>query len=119
MTERKGLIPVKLLFIMGCFALLVSGCSSSVNYGSAKVSSTPEGAEVINLEDNTHLGVTPVKVSFAGEANTAKFVTIQVRKPGYIERITSFWINRRHSTQLEADDYAIDISVELEKKSSN
>jgi hypothetical protein len=110
---------MKLLFMLGCFALLASGCSSSVNYGSAKISSMPEGAEVINLEDNSHLGVTPVKVRFAGEANTAKYITLQLIKPGHIERITSFWINRRHATQLEADDNAIDISVELEKKSSN
>jgi len=100
--------------------LLVSGCStSSVKYGSAKISSRPEGAEVINLEDDSNLGVTPVKVAFGGEANTAKYVTVQLRKPGYIDRITSFWINRRHATQLEADDNAIDISVELEKERSN
>ena len=119
MTKGRGSIYMKPLFILGFFLFLVSGCSSSVNYGSAKISSMPEGAEVINLEDNSHLGVTPVKVRFAGEANTAKYITLQLIKPGYIERITSFWINRRHATELEADDNAIDISVELEKKSSD
>lgn len=119
MITIKGLRSLKLLLIMVGLILLVSGCSSSLKYGSAKISSRPEGAEVVNLKDDSHLGVTPVNVSFGGEADTAEFVTVQLRKPGYIDRITSFWINRRHTTKPEADDNAIDISVELEKKISN
>ncbi|MBT8359861.1 MAG: hypothetical protein KJO32_02815, partial [Deltaproteobacteria bacterium] len=60
--------------------------------------------------------VTPVKVSFSGKADTAEYVTIQLRKPGYLDRITSFWINRRHASPLEAEDNAIDIKVQLEKE---
>lgn len=120
MQKIKDLSLLKLLLITAGLILLVSGCSSpSLKYGSAKISSRPEGAEVVNLKDDSHLGVTPVNVSFSGEADTAEFVTVQLRKPGYIDRITSFWINRRHTTKLEADDNAIDISVELEKKISN
>lgn len=119
MTRKNISICLRPLFIMGVLLLLVSGCSSAVNYGSAKISSSPAGAEVINLEDDSHLGVTPVNIRFAGKENTAEFVTVQLRKPGYIDRITSFWINRRHLTQLDADDNAIDISVELEKKRGN
>lgn len=120
MQKIKGLRSLKLLLITVGLIVLVSGCSSSsLKYGSAKISSRPEGAEVVNLKDDSHLGVTPVNVSFGGEADTAEFVTVQLRKPGYIDRITSFWINRRHTTKLEADDNAIDISVELEKKISN
>lgn len=119
MITIKGLRSLKLLLITVGLILLVSGCSSSLKYGSAKISSRPEGAEVVNLKDDSHLGVTPVNVSFGGEADTAEFVTVQLRKPGYIDRITSFWINRRHTTKPEADDNAIDISVELEKKISN
>jgi hypothetical protein len=119
MVEKKGKRLMKLLLIGAGMMVLISGCSSSLKYGSAKISSRPEGAEVINLKDDSHLGVTPVNVSFGGEADTAEFVTVQLRKPGYIDRITSFWINRRHETQLEADDNAIDISVELEKTGGN
>ena len=120
MVEKKGKRLMKLLLVVAGMMLLVSGCSSSsLKYGSAKISSQPEGAEVVNLKDDSHLGVTPVNVSFGGEADTAEFVTVQLRKPGYINRITSFWINRRHKTQLEADDNAIDISVELEKTGGN
>ncbi|PID44418.1 MAG: hypothetical protein CR981_01370 [Proteobacteria bacterium] len=93
----------------------MSGCSST-KYGAAKIVSIPKGAEVVNLKDNSHLGATPIKVSFSGESDTAEFVTIQLRKPGYSDKITSFWINRRHDTEQTAEDNAIDITVELEKK---
>lgn len=97
--------------------VLLSGCSSSNKYGAAKIASIPEGAEVVNLKDQSHLGMTPVKVSFPGEANTAEFVTIQLRKPGYLDRITSFWINRKHKTPADAEANAIDVQVNLEKQS--
>jgi len=120
MIEKENVGWLRMLFVGIGLTLLVSGCASPpLKYGSAKISSRPEGAEVVNLKDDSQLGVTPVKVSFGGEADTAEFVTVQLRKPGYIDRITSFWINRRHATQLEADDNAIDISVELEKETGN
>lgn len=95
--------------------LTMSGCASSLQYGAAKITSTPAGAEVVNLKDDSSLGITPVRVSFNGEAGTAEFVTVQVRKKGYSDRITSFWINRRHDSVSAAEDNAIDLHVELEK----
>lgn len=107
-----------LLFAAGTL-LFLSGCAASTKYGAANISSEPEGAEVVNLRDNSLLGTTPVKVSFAGEADTSEFVTVQLRKNGYIEKITTFWINKRHKTAIAADDNAIDISVSLEKRANN
>jgi hypothetical protein len=116
MKKTETIVGKKLFFVTCCILLLLTGCASEVQkYGAAKISSTPQGAEVVNLKDDSHLGVTPVKVSFSGKADTAEYVTIQLRKPGYIDRITSFWINRRHASTVEADDNAIDIKVELEK----
>jgi hypothetical protein len=60
-----------------------------------------------------------VNVSFAGDAGTSEFVTIQLRKQGYIDKITTFWVNKRHKSAVEADDNAIDISVNLEKTGNN
>lgn len=115
MSQCYLVIRPPLFLAMALLFLLLSACSSQ-KYGAAKITSSPEGAEVINLEDDSHLGSTPVKVAFSGEADTAEFVTIQLRKPGYIDRITSFWINRRHDTEETAEDNAIDIKVELEKQ---
>jgi hypothetical protein len=110
--RRKKLAVVILL---GC-VLLVGGCGPKIKYGAAEIRSTPTGAEVVNLKDSSQFGVTPVRVSFQGEADTSEFVTVQLRKVGYLDRITTFWVNRRHKTADAAEEDAIDIHVELEKK---
>ena len=113
---RKRMVKRQIFRVSCCVLLLMLSACSTQKYGAAKINSIPPGAEVVNLKDESHLGTTPVKVSFTGEADSAEFVTIQLRKPGYIDRITSFWINRRHENPAIAEDNAIDIQVELEKK---
>ena len=116
MPRQKTLKANLILAVSITMLAMVTGCGIQNKYGTANINSTPDGAEVINLKDDSHLGSTPIKVSFSGEADTSEFVTIQLRKPGYLDRITSFWINRRHKTAQDAEDNAIDINVELEKK---
>ncbi len=107
---------MKLVYSAALFLLLIlSGCTSSMQYGAVKINSTPSGAEVVNLKDDTSLGRTPAIVSFSGKAGTAEYVTVQLRKQGYLDRIISFWVNRRHDNPVIADDNAIDIHVELKK----
>lgn len=96
-------------------ALIMSGCAST-KYGAVNVSSNPPGAEVINLKDESNMGSTPAKITFPGKPDTSEFVTIQLRKPGYIDRITTFWVNRRYSSPADADMNAVDIQVDLEKR---
>lgn len=108
---KKLTVAVLLLFT----ALVLTGCGAMNKYGIAKINSTPAGAEIINLKDSSNLGITPAQVFFTGKADTSEAVTIQLRKLGYKDRITTFWINRRHGTVLEAEEDAIDIHVELEK----
>jgi hypothetical protein len=113
--QRKRNNYFKLLVVL-LFVAMMSGCSMSTKYGSAKITSTPAGAEVVNLKDDSNLGVTPVKVTFRGAADTAEKITVQLRKSGYLDRITSFWINRRHDTPEDANANAVDIHVGLEKQ---
>ena len=106
----------KLFYVVAlCIIMTFTGCGASKHYGAVTISSNPEGAEVVNLKDDTNLGITPARVMFSGEAGTAEYVTDQLRKQGYLDRITSFWVNRRHSDPARADENAIDIHVELEK----
>ncbi|MFW2365987.1 MAG: hypothetical protein ACN4GW_06195 [Desulforhopalus sp.] len=114
--HKKYLQNITLLpLLLGCL-LLTSGCGSKIKYGAANIVSTPAGAEVVNLKDSSNLGITPVHVSFRGEADTSEFITIQVRKVGYRDRITAFWINKRHDSEEKAEEDAVDIQVELEKR---
>ena len=95
--------------------MLLSACGST-GYGVAKIDSEPQGAEIINLKDNTHLGSTPATVSFTGDKGTPENITIELVKPGYKERITSFWINNRYEDETSATADAIDVKVELEQE---
>ncbi len=99
--------------ISALLLLSLSGCSGT-QYGAANIDSTPQGAEIINLKDNTNLGQTPAQVVWRGE--DSEKVTVQFQKKGYHSSITSFWINRRHDSEAEARAQAIDVHSELEKQ---
>lgn len=103
------------LFCLCLSLLALTGCSRGT-YGAANITSEPPGAEIVNLRDNAQLGTTPARVVWNGEAGSAEKVTLQLRKNGYIDKITSIWINHRHTSEAEAKANAIDIRVELEKE---
>lgn len=97
--------------------LLVStGCSQKKMYGAVKFESVPAGAEVVNLRDDTSLGVSPVVVVWESGDGKPEYVTIQMRKSGYREAISSFWVNTRHQTREKAREEAHPIFMELEPR---
>ncbi len=111
-TKRRATTALTLL--AAALMLLVTGCAGGTKYGAANINSTPEGAEIINLKDNTNLGRTPAQVVWRGKESEK--VTVQLQKDGYHYANTSFWINRRHKTEAEARAQAIDVHSELEKE---
>ena len=113
--RKKGIAGSFTLTILAAvLMLLVTGCAGGIKYGAANINSTPEGAEIINLKDNTNLGRTPAQVVWRGEKSEK--ITVQLQKDGYHYAITSFWINRRHKTEAEARAQAVDVHSELEKE---
>jgi hypothetical protein len=111
-NHRTGTLAATLL--AAALMLLLTSCAGGTRYGAANINSTPEGAEIINLKDNTNLGRTPAQVVWRGEESEK--ITVQLQKDGYHYAITSFWINRRHKTEAEARAQAIDVHSELEKE---
>ena len=111
-SRSTGTIASTLL--AAALMLLLTGCAGGTRYGAANINSTPEGAEIVNLKDNTNLGRTPAQVVWRGQ--DSEKVTVQLQKDGYHYAITSFWINRRHKTEAEARAQAIDVHSELEKE---
>ncbi len=97
---------------IGGLLLALAGCAS---YGGAYIQSVPPGAEVVNLEDDSLLGRTPVKVWWKGADGEAKQVHVRFQKPGYRDRITSFWVNVRHASKENALAEAQPVNVELER----
>jgi len=102
------------LIALSCSAvLLTSGCGVT-RYGAADINSVPEGADIINLKDNTNLGRTPAQIVWRGKGSEK--VTVQFQKNGYLSSITSFWVNKRHKTEEAARENATDVHSELEKE---
>ena len=102
-----------LLLLRGWGALFCAGCSG-VKYGAVNIDSTPSGAEIVNLRDNTNLGKTPATVVWRGE--DSEQVTVQLQKKGYHSSITRFWVNKRHASEEDAKMNAVDVHAELEQE---
>lgn len=106
------------LFVKLCllFAFtLLTACGQTM-YGVVKIESIPPGAEVINLKDDTHLGMTPLLVTWEAGDDTAKHATVELRKIGYVEEITSFWVNMRYKSKEEASLDPQPVTIELKKR---
>ena len=110
-------MSVRLSSILGIICIVaLCGCGASIKHGAANIKSTPSGAEVVNLRDASNLGITPVQVNFPGQADSSEYVTVQFRKVGYMDRISSFWITRKHGSKAAALAEPVDVHVELEKR---
>ena len=88
----------------------VAGCSS---YGAARIQSMPSGAEVVNLEDDSLLGTTPVMVHWKTDREESKLITVRFHKSGYEDKVTAFWVNMRHGSRSEAESKPQNVKVEL------
>jgi len=109
---KKGAVGL----IIGFVILFSSACATTDTHGVAKINSIPAGAEVINLDDDTSLGVTPVSVWWQEGDKDRKFVNIRFQKKGYIDKTTSFWLSLRHSSRKKAVEDPQEVLVELEKE---
>ena len=102
------------LCVLSAFNLLAA-CSQTM-YGVVKIESIPPGSEVINLKDDTHLGMTPLLVTWESDEDDARYATVELRKVGYVEEITSFWVKMRHKTKEDATREPQPVTVELRKR---
>jgi len=81
--------------------VFLGGCAGT-RHGAATITSVPAGAEVINMDDDTLLGVTPVKVWWSENGSRRKFVNIRLHKKGFRDKTSFFWLSLRHSEKESA-----------------
>ena len=94
----------------------LTGCGGSKTYGAVQFTTMPQGAGVMNLKDDSNLGMTPVMVTWEGEDGKPEYVTVEFTKKGYQNEITSFWVNTRHESREAAAVEPQPVTVELEKR---
>lgn len=109
---------VKTIFLYSIALLLLVGLSAcgKTSYGVAKIESIPTGAEVIDLKDDSHLGRTPLFVTWEGDDGSIRHATIELRKEGYVEKITAFWVKMRYENAEAATQDPQPVTVELKKR---
>ena len=100
------------LITLCCLAL--SACGA--HYGAARFVSDPPGAEVINLDDGTVIGTTPVTMFWKDGNGSRQMVPIRLKLNGYYEKVSSFWLSMRHSSAKEALENAQQVEVAMQKK---
>ena len=108
MTYRKISQVAGILFLL----VLSSGCAK---YGAALITTDPEGAEVVDMSDDTVFGVTPVKVWWKEHGERRVFVNVRLQKEGYRDKTTSFWVNLDHANRGDALKNAPPVEVNLDK----
>lgn len=109
-SGRKNSLK-RLVFAITLPLLLIS-CSGS-HYGAARISSVPDGAEVINIDTGTVLGVTPTEVWWESGSGKKQFINVRLRKSGFYDKLATFWLSMRHSSSEEALKNAQKVEVNL------
>ena len=93
--------------------LLVGACAGcgQKHYGAVQFVSTPEDAEVLNLKNGALLGRTPLLVTWESAGGEPEYVTVRLKKDGYVEEIRSFWLNARYESPEDAreDPWPLDV----------
>lgn len=116
MIPLQRVARLVLLFFCLSGMLAQVGCANRKSYGAVKFVTTPPGVEIVNLRDDTSLGISPITVTWESEEGKPEYVTVEMRKTGFREEITSFWVNTRHDSREKAQNEAHPITVELIKR---
>ena len=82
------------------------------------ITSNPPGMEVIDMEDGTLIGVTPVKHLWRSSDARRKYMNIRLQRAGQDDIIRSFWLNLDYSSSRGAlanpQNVEIDVSQSTE-----
>ncbi len=91
------LIPILILLLSSPLFL---SCRNTG--GNIQLRSFPPGSEVVDLGDNTLLGITPCDSSFGGTKQKPRLITVRFQKVGYRDRIITFTdTGRRQAVAIE------------------
>lgn len=95
-------------------AITLSACGA--HYGAATIVSDPPGAEVVNIDDGTIIGITPVTMRWKSGSGDRQLIPIRLKKPGYYEKVDSFWLSMRHTSEDVAKQNPQQVKVAMQKK---
>ena len=103
-----------LTLLWGTLILAVfAGCASY--HGAAQISSTPSGAEVINVDTGEVLGVTPLQLDWKESVGTRQQILIKLIKDGYYSKTEGFWVDMNARSLKKAEETPNLVEIPMRK----
>lgn len=95
----------------------LTGCGGGAtnHYGSASIVSEPPNATVVNLEDGSTIGSTPLQYTWETEEISEKYIQLRLNATGYAEQGTEFFLNARHGSKESAEETPQIIHVKMKQ----
>lgn len=95
------------------FVMTISLSACAAHYGAARIVSSPPGAEVINGEDGSVIGKTPVTMQWKNANGNRQTIILKFKKSGYYEKTSSFWLEmrKRNSKAASIDPQLVEIEM--------
>ena len=93
--------------------LFVTACASY--HGAAKITSSPAGAQVINVETGEVLGVTPLLLDWKERVGTRQQILIKLNKDGYYQKTEGFWLDMNARNAKKAAEMPNLVEIPMRK----
>ena len=93
--------------------LTLSACAS--HYGSAHITSSPPGAQVINVKTGETLGVTPLLINWTESRGTRQQIAVTLNKAGYYQKTEGFWLDMNYRSAKKANNKPNLVEISMRK----
>ena len=110
---NKFAITLVKLAITFSALLIVTACASY--HGAAKITSSPAGAQVINVETGEVLGVTPLLLDWKERVGTRQQILIKLNKEGYYQKTEGFWLDMTSRNAKKASEMPNLVEIPMRK----
>ncbi|MFQ3247128.1 MAG: hypothetical protein ACI9SP_003783 [Arenicella sp.] len=115
LIANKFAVLQKTLRSLMCLTLALSLSACASYYGAAKIVSSPSGAQVISADDGSVIGTTPMTYRWKNGNGNRKTIIVKLKKAGYYEKTSSFWLNMRARNLKAALAAANSVEIEMQK----
>ena len=116
LEKSVALFSMGMAFVGLIFFLAGCAAEKSPPFGAAEFVSSPPGADVVSLEDNSTLGTTPFKHVRETEMGEQEYITVKVSKPGYEDKVISFFLDPQYEDEEAAMNNPQQVEVNLMQK---
>jgi len=93
--------------------VILTACASY--HGAAQITSSPAGAQVINVETGEILGVTPLLLDWKERVGTRQQILIKLNKEGYYQKTEGFWLDMSSRNAKKASEMPNLVEIPMRK----